>query len=35
MFTDFISDEGMSLEELKSTIARQTAALMSLALTKS
>jgi AcrR family transcriptional regulator len=32
MFTDFISDENMSLDELKSSINRQTSALMSLAL---
>ena len=32
MFTDFISDEGMSLEVLKSTLNRQTAAVMTLAL---
>ena len=34
MFTDFISDENMSLDELKSSINRQTSALMSLALVK-
>ena len=32
MFTDFISDERMSLEALKNTLNRQTAALMALAL---
>ncbi len=32
MFTDFISDEEMSLDELKNTLKRQTAALMTLAL---
>ncbi|MGI9569852.1 MAG: TetR/AcrR family transcriptional regulator [Desulfobulbia bacterium] len=32
MFTDFISDKGMSLESLKETINRQTQALMALAL---
>ena len=32
MFTDFISDDGMSLEALKKTLNRQTAALMTLAL---
>ncbi len=32
MFTDFISDKGMSLESLKETINRQTQALMTLAL---
>jgi AcrR family transcriptional regulator len=32
MFTDFISDEQMSLESLKKTLHRQTSALMSLAL---
>jgi len=32
MFTDFISDEGMSLEALKNTLNRQTTALMTLAL---
>ena len=34
MFTDFISDEGMSLEALKKALNRQTAALMKLALKK-
>ncbi len=32
MFTDFISDEEMSLDELKNTLKRQTAALVTLAL---
>jgi hypothetical protein len=32
MFTDFVSDEGMSVEALKNTLNRQTAALMALAL---
>jgi AcrR family transcriptional regulator len=32
MFTDFISNEGMSLNELKSTINRQTSSLVNLAL---
>ncbi len=32
MFTDFISDEEMSLDELKNTLKRQTATLMTLAL---
>ena len=32
MFTDFISDDGMSLEALKNTLNRQTTALMTLAL---
>ena len=32
MFTDFISDEEMSLQALKSTLNRQTTALMALAL---
>jgi len=32
MYTNFISDEGMSLESLKSTLNRQTTALMTLAL---